>query len=273
MFDNQESFCTKRWSEDIATILNSKIGIPQDRLRAVYKSFRNHDLSENHEVEFSQLEYARRDKWRPKGQIHSLQIDLPVWYEMGVEKTVMVIALDPLNDEQERKTYVRLNSPFSLHKEHIAEYYQLIDAVLTRSYNVYVTDIYKLFYRWTDEKKKPFQTVSNRDKDFTKCDIHMDTLKHEIETVNPSMILGLGNEVFRGLLRTDKTMAKKRNITEKLQQYSWNGRKTYLIPHPSPSARGGAKSFIQSNGGSYSVEDYGKRAVDIVMNLNKQKEG
>lgn len=66
-------------------------------------------------------------------------------------------------------------------------------------YNVYVTDIYKLFYRLEEPKNKK----SNSDSDFIKLEsrVHFSILNTEIEIVNPKAIITLGNNSRDALLR------------------------------------------------------------------------
>ncbi len=210
----------------------------------------------------------------------SFATDLPIYIESSNNKnadTIMVCAMDSLppepNDKNLRTHPVYVNkkkgfdpklkigfwAPFSLIENNNDENYIFFNELL-KHYNIYITDIYKLFF-YIDINKinkngKQIFKKSNALTNYKKLEAHATILSEEIKIINPKCIITLGNNAGNALLMIEnKKIAKWENCIETggLQINEWGKKsdtklpiKIISIPHISGAANG-AKSLILEN--------------------------
>lgn len=225
-------------------------------------------------------------------QLTTLAIDLPVYYKAQIptSKTLMICAMDPLpplptsafwNDKNiQFNETVGFWAPFSLidnwdeptgsMRTNISFFKTLLS-----NYNLYVTDIYKLFFRFEQSGN---YIASNAIQEYTSLlgengrSFHGNLLAKEIELVNPCAILTLGNAARDKLLAINyllnNHLQPPTHWGDDFQQYTWNNSIPLIAsPHISGAANG-AKAAILSNPifqqitGNYQNERLAKIIVD-----------
>ena len=150
---------------------------------------------------------------RAKGQGRgAIGLDLPTWFYQSPEAPfIMIVAQDPLRsakwygDKEDEKYICRdaiVSSPFGLQDAHHREkgnggkrVWLLVQKLLERGYNVYLTDCRKFFVY--DHHESDVYTTAE------KKNLYSAILKAEIEIVNPKLIVTLGHnadKTCRGLL-------------------------------------------------------------------------
>lgn len=174
--------------------------------------------------------------------IRTMAIDLPIKLRSlreNVNKTIMVVAMDPLppNTDQDETTKNKIGTwvPFSLidgdftggksFRSNRAFFLELL-----KRYHVYVTDIYKLFYR---EGNHPSDIRSNSLNRYTSIENHQVILNKEIDFVKPKVIVTMGNP-SRNALYTIKGYEPK--AWEDIQINYWDKTPIISIPHMSGAA-------------------------------------
>jgi len=256
-----------------------------------------------------------------KDFITTIGIDLPSYFTSNnpIKKTMMVCAMDPLppppDDFKKSNTDVAFGVPFDL----IEFNREIKDSLkgngpflemLSTEYNLYVTDIYKVFFRLIADKKYnteiidkkgnvvPF-IISNTIPGYTDrlkkvnakeiADLHSIIFANEIEIVQPDIILTLGNDARDKILLMDNQLnqqaKQKANIWEtnpktdkaNFQHYNWNGENKINIissPHISGAARGTLTQIFNN----YNVvqEDRienraTKKMAELLMNFIREK--
>lgn len=155
-------------------------------------------------------------------KLRNLGTDFPVYFgnPEACKERIMIIAMDAKRNEPNSDDVVVLNSVFSLHSLSNGrettknDYWKFIEP-LTKENFVYITDVYKLFYEYTNLEGKP--KISNKDKNFTDTkngSIHKAILDKEIALIRPTKIITLGKEAKTALLaiRPDLGEKEKREI-------------------------------------------------------------
>lgn len=140
----------------------------------------------------------------------TIACDLPSLLSRGGQKTVVIIAQDPLNSNPAEGVWI--GTPYGLHvkkmreEKHTKRYMQLIEILLHHGYQTYLTDFYKIYVR---DAKLP------------KVDKYLfaDILKQEIELIKPTAIITWGK------IASDAVASLKLQIPQ------------HAYPHPSGSAR------------------------------------
>ena len=171
------------------------------------------------------------------------QIDLPFLIsERKVnKKTIMIIGMDANNQGKNTPEDLVLSAPFYLQSDigrnsRRNQYWNIIEPI-NENYNVYLTDVYKLFFR---EDKQ----ISNKNKYYTQNIIHATILQEEILYIKPELIVAFGKA--------------SRDICAKIFNIQLNG--TITIPHPSNLTRPKYwKSFYFYNLKGEDYKDYYKR--------------
>ena len=207
--------------------------------------------------------------------------DLPVFLESTHKKnapTIMVCAMDslppvPLKDNQHQYTlYPHQNSkidlrnnvgfwaPFSLVEHNNDDNAKFFKALLTQ-YNVYVTDVYKLFFyidkNKINEKGEHVFNKSNGLSKYRKLQSHKNILIREINIINPSCIITLGNNAGNALLNIEGKHLElwencldfgglQKNDTNKITA-SNKSIKIISMPHISGAANGNKSRIIENN--------------------------
>lgn len=140
--------------------------------------------------------------------------DLPSLLSRGGQKLVMIVAQDALSDEPAAGK-VRLGTSYALHLKKCREelhntrrYFQMIEVLLNQGYQVYLTDLYKIYVgggaKLPRKDKQRFHNI----------------LQQEVELLRPQALITWGS--------------KARRVVEKLK----TERPHYTYPHPSGAARG-----------------------------------
>lgn len=200
-----------------------------------------------------------------------MAIDLPIFLKAQKEtaKTLMICAMDPLpplptsafwhdKNIQFNET-VGFWAPFSLiddwnHPTGSMRTNISFFKTLLSNYNLYVTDIYKLFFRFEQSGN---YIASNAIQEYTSLlgengrSFHGNLLAKEIELVNPCAILTLGNAARDKLLAINyllnNHLQPPTHWGDDFQQYTWNNSIPLIAsPHISGAANG-AKAKIVSN--------------------------
>lgn len=203
--------------------------------------------------------------------VRTIGIDFPVLLSKGENRPVMMIcAMDPLrNDTADKQPtdeigywvpFSIINNPIGKTKhseiENLAFFHTLLDA-----YDLYVTDIFKLFYRKDNR-------VSNTISDFRLLPIHRTILDAEIQIIKPSVILTLGNnardamcEILR-LPRPNWSDEIYTTIDEKRI-------KVVMVPHISGAANGSKAPILKNPAyAGVSGKNNMKYAQIIIKSLN-----
>lgn len=180
--------------------------------------------------------------------IRTIGIDFPIKLSKGKNRpTLMVCAMDPLRYESESKnpsTEIGPWVPFSIinnptkQKKYTERQNLLFFHTLLRDFDLYITDIYKVFYRKGNKR-------SNQLHDFTSLKIHNKILNKEIDIVNPIAILTLGNNARDALCNIKQLIPPMWND----EIYCTAGDRDIhyvMVPHISGAANG-TKSPILRN--------------------------
>ena len=200
----------------------------------------------------------------------SYGVDVPVWFtnKQGGSFKIFLLAMDPLrgvNDHVVNKA--SWNTPFSIHQKTGNNYFPSIEK-LAETYEVYVTDVYKLFYREEANSK----AVSNESIDFISQPIHLEILQSELSIFQPNLILCLGKHAIRGLAQLNN-WTPNHTIVSELHNYNFQGIPTFAIPHASGLASKWAQKFMRLNGFfDYSQKKYIIDAVEMIISyMNDRK--
>lgn len=261
-------FCSDPWIEPVSDLLKKHLHFQGSFLSDAYSSMKKQFDGEINQANVPDVPVTELSFFAPaiSDRMVRYGIDLPAWFHNGKRKTLMVLAMDPLRKPNDYRgsgssnDVADVNTPFSLHTQPENDYYPFVLMALEK-YNVYVTDIFKLYS--TDGEK----AISNRNAVFTSLKIHRDILRSEIEVVKPDVVLTLGNHALSGVSKLYAEFKLKGKISEKLFRYDFDGVSYFAIPHLSGAARGGAKKFILTNYHGkriYSNSNYGKDALELI---------
>ena len=249
-------------------------------LNSVYQRLIHFSLTQNPTIEdkknigrasLNNLKYI--DKIRELNvfdKITTLASDLPIFIKSESQnaKTIMVCAMDalpptPSAPEDFNRDTIGFGSPFNLMEKSTDENYIFFQE-LSKDYNLYVTDIYKLFfYVATDKKNKKNQDIfskSNTFPEFKIIETHRNILKEEIDIIKPHCIITLGNDSRNSIVEISNETnnkkvipvpwIKKDEVTQEelayLQVYDINSYKVISSPHISNSANGTKAALLRT---------------------------
>ena len=189
-------------------------------------------------------------------KLKTIAIDLPILLKLdgsNYKDTIIIVAMDPLSPLEQNKEdsdNIGFWVPFSLidniktgEKSFKSNYMFFVE--LLKNYNIYVTDIYKLFYRL----EEPVNKKSNSDIDYIELEntLHYSILNTEIKSIRPKAIVTLGNN-------SRDTILKKLNIKpekwDDIQLNYWmmesniNPTPIISIPHISGAANGTSSKIL-----------------------------
>lgn len=180
--------------------------------------------------------------------VRTIGIDFPVLLSKGENRPVLMIcAMDPLrkdNPDTQPSNEIGYWVPFSIvnnpsfqtkysEKENLVFFHTLLEV-----YDLYVTDVFKLFYRKEEN-------VSNTIKKFRVLPAHRAILDAEIKVVNPTAILALGNNARDAISEVLGT--PRPNLSDDVYKtIGPNGIKVLMVPHISGAANG-AKAKVLRN--------------------------
>ena len=206
------------------------------------------------------IDLTTRTKEQGRGAIG---LDLPTWfYQSPDESFIMLVTQDPLRsakwygDEVDERYICNdaiVSSPFGLQDAHHREkgnggkrMWLLVQALLERGYNVYLTDCRK-FFVYNHNQSDKYTTAQ-------KMDIYRNILLEEIEIINPKLIVTLGhsaNKSCRELLGDDKRLSP-------------------YMPHFCGTAGHKIKDFFEIKQ-KVSIEDLASMYANKIDELAKQK--
>jgi hypothetical protein len=298
--------------DNILNVLSENfIKYKDDGLKKVYEQFMDYSknppiiepISKNN-LNSKYLEVIEKIKDGLKNNqfITTYQTDLPIYIKSRSEnaKTLMICAMDPLSIEPisgpERNSPIEYSTdevnfwvPFSLitnDKGSNADFFE----ELSLHYNLYITDIYKLFFyistnEWDNKNEKYKFLKSNSRPEFKKIMRHAEILEKEIEIIKPHCIITLGNNSRNALVKISKdktnpikTWTKKDaegNSVTDVQKYIFknNNFECNIIssPHISASANGVRNPLLKNKKYTSINEEIEtkKMAKIIIKNLNK----
>jgi len=200
-------------------------------------------------------------------QKNSYGIDLPVWFSAKNKKRkkIMLVGMDPLRDKNETgliNEIASLNSPYSIHNRVKNNYYPSI-SLLAENYDIYITDVFKLFFR----EPKNSSIVSNQNSSFRALKIHTKLLEKEIKLFSPDIVLCMGKQpVNDGLAKIGLTNFIP-SIVTKVNNISLSKIPIYAIPHATGLASKHAKKFmVEKNNSKYNSKTYILDAVNLIIN-------
>jgi hypothetical protein len=240
---------------DIKDLLKQYLIQPTIGIDAVYTWFFSYYKNQfnGNEIlsDFSLLKNELSEKFEAIKQknIRTIGIDFPIVLSKGENRPILMIcAMDPLrkdSDDISKIEEIEYWVPFSIINSMESKYNRSSDRsnlsffhTLLETHDIYVTDIYKIFYR-------EGQNLSNNQKEFKQLPVHKEIFENEIKTIKPHSILTLGNDARDAICQildlnpptwSDEiyTAKSKENVN------------VIMVPHISGSARG-AKAPILNN--------------------------
>ena len=253
----QESHLTISIPAEIKELLKTNVINPSCGFDMIYQSFESYfkeqyNLNQNSQnqvdYQLSKFDLAADFSFLKDLSVRTIGIDFPIKLSKGKNRPVLMIcAMDPLRAENQLKLpeeNVTDWVPFSVIKnpskenkyseqENLLFFYSLL-----RDFDLYLTDIYKVFYR---EGNK----ISNKINHYTSLPIHREILETEINCIKPTAILTLGNgardaicELYKIYPPTWTNEIFKTNLE--------NGCSLVMVPHISGAANG-SKAPILNN--------------------------
>lgn len=162
----------------------------------------------------------------------SIAIDLPSLFEFddGIndKPTIVILGQDSKSDQDSEQ--ISLGTPCGLHHKGSREilgrtklYFEMIVALLTLGYRVYLTDVYKV---WVCDPNRPYYGVKLPRADQEKF---ISTLKLEILAMNPVALVTWGKESANSV----------KDLDLNIQHLNF--------PHPSGAANGAWKKLINQS--------------------------
>jgi hypothetical protein len=203
--------------------------------------------------------------------VRTIGIDFPVLLSKWENRPVMMVcAMDPLrNDTVDKKDSNEIGYwvPFSIinnparqtkhsEKENLAFFHTLLD-----TYDLYVTDIFKLFYRKENR-------ISNTISEFISLPVHRTILDAEMQIIKPSVILTLGNNARDAMC--ELLSLPRPNWTDEIYKTKdQNGIEVVMVPHISGAANGSKAPILKNTAyADVSGKNNVKYAQIIVKTLN-----
>jgi hypothetical protein len=242
---------------EIKELLKSKVINPSCGIDHIYQAYdayfnEQYDLPverpEEFDYQLSKFDLVNDFSFLKELNVRSIGIDFPIKLSRGKNRPVlMVCAMDPLRTDNEQKLpedkltdwvpFSVIKNPAKEKKYSEKENLQFFNTLL-KDFDLYLTDIYKLFYR--DGTK-----ISNKIKTYTDLSIHREILETEINCIKPTAILTLGNGARDAICELFKIYPPTWN-TEIFKINPDNGCSLVMVPHISGAANG-SKAPILNN--------------------------
>ena len=241
---------------DIKVLLKNKLINPKVGIDAVYNwlfdYFRNQFNGDVTLSDISLFKNELTDQFAlvKNKNTRTIGIDFPILLSSGKNRPVlMVCAMDPLRKESNdysQDDKISFWVPFSIINSIDSKNNKSSDRsnltffhTLLETHDIYVTDIYKVFFR--EGKRK-----SNTQKEYTKENpVHKDILNNEINIIKPQAILTLGNDARDAICQildlNPPSWTDKIYSTESKENF-----KIIMVPHIAGSANG-TKTKILNN--------------------------
>lgn len=258
--------------EGVLSMLQEKLFLPNVNLALAYKQISSYNLPDNREIKATRIELLQ-EPFRSFVLSHSsrttLAVDLPILVSRNSNRPiVMICAMDALPPIPESNFWegklvnhsidVGLGVPFSLVDDWTIPNGSLFSNLaffkeLLQHFDLYITDIYKLFFRLSSGNS---YIKSHAINDYTQLqtidgvNIHASILEAEIELVKPKLIITLGSASRSALAvlsqQSQQTKMQLKAWNENLQQYSWNNQIDWIAsPHISNAANGTKNYFFK----------------------------
>lgn len=262
-------FLSDNYLKAVKSLCAEKLGLASQQFDEVYNFFRltyhSKEVALDDNMRHLSIENLSRFNQDVIKNKSSYGIDLPVWFTHQQDKRlkIFLLSMDPLRGVDEGEgSKASLNSPFTIHQKRGNNYFPSIEK-LACSYDLYVTDVYKLFYR----EAADVTAVSNESAEFVSQPIHLEILQAELSLFKPDIILCLGKHAIQGLAQLGH-FDPHHSIVSELRDFNFQGIPTFAIPHASGVASRWAKTFMELNGFSdYSQKKYILDAMDLIVNF------
>ena len=218
------------YNEEILNLISDNIlNIDTDELKRIYEVFNNEGI-EKIEIERTKHNYQQFLK---DTAVTSAQFDLPYFFDNKKEKTIMIIGMDAKASHSDE--FVVLSTPYYLQSkagQNTNNYWNIIK-ILSQDYNIYLTDVYKAYY-------KQVNIVSNKITDYTIQDFHKNILNEEIiKIVKPFAILSWGRASRDSVAKIFGLKIPNSITQDNIHKpYTINNSIKFIsTPHPSGSTR------------------------------------
>ncbi len=184
---------------------------------------------------------------------YQIGIDLPVFIKpiINSEKSILIIAEDPLRDANTQYPDIIVSTPFGTHLECLREkklkhYWGITKALLDMGYNIYITDIKKVWIK--NQYQKKVAVKGDFLQNFNR------SLELELALIDPELIITYGNEAYKSLLEL--------NIFKK--------QKHVHFPHPTGTANAAWKKLFANYYPGQSVRCFYDKKKDHILNVIKE---
>lgn len=186
------------------------------------------------------------NKILPKEQeLSDLTIDLPVFLNNNKKETLIICAQDPLPQKKDRKFGLDFWVPFSIIKikdpnvKGFNSNNVFFDALL-KKYNIYLTDIYKVFF---------YSNKNNGKNGIIKDNVFHEILREEVEIIKcAKAIITLGNDSRNSLYKGKKAGNWNNEVMTLPENENDFKIPIHSIPHISGNNNGRLKKIIRKNG-------------------------
>ena len=259
------------YSTEIISLLENNLINPKEGLYSQYKALEIYGANDvDSETGFVSKQFLNPE-FSTLIQVKescNLAVDLPVYLANESSKVnIMICAMDPLsnhiNDDK-----IGLWNPFSILRN--PENYSGSDASnhsfftpLKNEFNLYITDIYKLYFKHKEKK-------SNSIPSYTKLKLHTTILKQEIKIISPQFIITLGNASKNALLGifkdTDSSLIKSKIEGIEVFEINKLEMKIICLPHISGLASGAKNKLLADKNmeGTYVNEKLARLLIRIL---------
>jgi len=213
-------FCSGEISKSVHEIISlNLLNLDIHDVSKMYETFKRSFLQFERDEIWKKLEILNCQYKIPDSSF-SLGIDLPNWFFDDINKNkprLMLIAMDPKRNHN--SNMIQMGTPFSFdvvagRKTNRNKYWNLIEP-LTNIYDVYITDVYKLYFEFTEENKKK---LSNKCLDFRNLSIHDKIIRQEFDLIRPNQIIIMGKMAwssFKSLVnKSEKLILKPKDSFE-----------------------------------------------------------
>jgi hypothetical protein len=219
------------YNEEILNLISDNIlNIHVNELKSIYDIFNNEGIKK---IDVGRTNHNYQ-QFLIDNDISAIQFDLPYFFDNKKEKTIMIIGMDA---KASHPKDVVLSTPYylqsSVGKNTNNNYYWDIIKILSQYYNIYLTDVYKAYYKQADKE-------SNEIPEYTLQDFHQKILKDEIiNIVKPFAILSWGKD-SRDFVANIFGLKMNNSITKDNIHIPYtidNSIKFISTPHPSRRTR------------------------------------
>ncbi len=202
---------------------NSLVSIDLDSIyKKMENNFTSHEMAcSNEGFEFIDKKFINSKFNHILSDYNSLiGIDLPVFYtslNKKNKKIAFILGQDPLRSINDfgDKSEIIIGTPFALHSEYYRKkrtklYWKIIRSLCENNYTVYVTDAIKI---WA--KNINFGTGYNLKYLFSEL------LRNELITINPDIVLSMGNIAQKTLCNAGPTCEFKHVLHPRARKKDW----------------------------------------------------